>query len=90
MNNVKHVASRSSKKLTDDDRKIMGRFVRKYANNKFVSMKKCYEKMLLTYYTKETINEYIFNYETLPPDQCPSFRQFSYYIHTHMPKKENA
>lgn len=82
------IQDRNGKIITDEDRKIMEKYMKMYADNKFTSMKKCYDDMIIDHYTSQHYTGDSFIYQELPADQRPTFYQFTYYIRQHMPTEE--
>ena len=78
---------RNGKNLTDEDREIMDEYMKKYLANKLITEKKCYDDMINEHYTKE-IFDGSYKSQELPPNQCPTYGQFKYYIRINSAKEE--
>lgn len=76
------------KNLTAADYENLEKFKRRYLASKHSTVRNCYDDMILDCYSQNRFNGSVWELQELPPDQCPSLRQFRYYIDTHTTLEE--
>lgn len=60
----------------------------KYTSGRQKTIKGAYEYMLNKYYSTEEVKDGTYSKHLLPPEKRPSYRQFYYYIQTHLTSEE--
>lgn len=78
----------NGKNITDEDRKIMEKYMKKWLNNKLITLQKCYDDMVNEHYTTTKYQDETFIYEELPANQRPTIHQFKYYVREHTAKED--
>lgn len=82
------IEGNNGKVITNKDKDIMNIYLKKYLNNKKLTVPKCYDDMINNHYTTKDFKDGTFILKELPPGQKPSFYQFRYYIRKNSDKQD--